>query len=162
MLSALPHYLLSSIKDNILKHVLGYFFLQDLANQMQDSFKLLTRRAFSKEERFILYSKGKERALRYLKQCDKFIKHLLAGIYLISSMPARVEELQVVRQADSRVVPRNVFIYNGQLLLVFTYNKASTCLNNSFYIVRVLCLEVKQALFLYLAQIQPFINLLIK
>jgi len=60
---------------------------------MQDSFKLLTRRAFSKEERFILYSKGKERALRYLKQCDKFIKYLLISIYLISSMPARVEEL---------------------------------------------------------------------
>jgi hypothetical protein len=32
MLSAVPYYLLSSIKDNILKHLLGYFFLQKLAN----------------------------------------------------------------------------------------------------------------------------------
>jgi len=129
---------------------------------MQDSFKLLTRRAFSKEGGFALHGKGKERALRYLKQCDKFVKHLLAGIHLTSSMPARVEELRVVRWADSRAVPRNVFVYNGRLLLVFMYNKASTRSNNSFYIVRVPCLGVERALFLYLAWIRPFVNLLIR
>jgi hypothetical protein len=162
MLGAVPHCPLSSIKDDISKHLPGYSFLQEPANQMQDSFKLLTRRAFSKEGGFALHGKGKERALCYLKQCDKFVERLFAGIHLTSGMPARVEELRVIRWADTRAVPRNVFIYNGRLLLVFTYNKSSTRSNNSFYIVRVPCPGVERALFLYLAWIRPFVDLLIR
>jgi hypothetical protein len=160
MLGLLPRCPLSSIKDDISKHTPGFSFLQEPANQMQDSFKLLTRRAFSKDGGFALHGKGKERALHYLKQCDCFVERLFTGIHLTSGMPARVEELRVIRWADTRAVPRNVFIYNGRLLLVFTYNKASTRSNNSFYIVRVPCPGVERALFLYLAWIRPFVDLL--
>ncbi|KAH9859292.1 hypothetical protein J1614_012179 [Plenodomus biglobosus] len=47
-------------------------------------------------------------------------------------------------------------------MLVFSYNKASTRSNNSFYIVRVPCAVVERALFLYLAYIRPFGDFLVR
>jgi hypothetical protein len=75
-------------------------------------------------------------------------------------MPRRGEELRIVRWADTAAVQRNIFIYQGRILLVFSYNKASQNTNNSFFIIRVPCPAVKRYLFLYLAHIRPFSSFL--
>jgi hypothetical protein len=62
--------------------------------------------------------------------------------------------------ADTAAVQRNIFICQGQVLLVFSYNKASQSSNNSFFIVRVPCAVVGKCLFLYLAYIRPFSDFL--
>jgi hypothetical protein len=50
---------LITMKDDLAKHWLGYLFLQELANQLQSSFKHLNRRAFSKDGGgFALRGKG--------------------------------------------------------------------------------------------------------
>jgi hypothetical protein len=77
-------------------------------------------------------------------------------------MPARGEELRIIRWADTSTVPRNIFVYKGRIMLVFSYNKANTKSNNSFYIVRFPYPSIKRALFLYLAYIRPFSNFLIR
>jgi hypothetical protein len=72
---------------------------------------------------------------------------------MTSSMPARGEELRIIRWANTVAVQR--------IMLLFAYNKVSTTANHSFYIVRVPCPTVEQALFLYLAYIRPFTDFLL-
>lgn len=131
-----PKIELSTLKDDLAKHRPGYSFLQEPANQLQSSFKHLSRRAFSKDGGgFALRGKGREQAMLYLKQCNDMVMLLFSGIHVSSGMPARGEELRVVRWADTAAVQRNVFILQGRIMLVFSYNKASQNSNNSFFIV---------------------------
>ena len=152
---------LSEIKDDIAKHQPGYSFLQEPSNQLQTSFKHLSRRAFSADKGgFALQGDGRKRAVAYLKRRDRFIRLLFAGIHLTSGMPARGEELRVIRWADTAAVPRNIFVHKGRVMLVFSYNKAGIKSNNSFFIVRVPCPIVERVLFLHLAYIRPFSDFL--
>jgi hypothetical protein len=111
---------------------LGYSFLQESANQLQTSFKHSSRRAFSIEGKgFSLRGKGREKAVSYLKQYNNMIEILFSSIHVTSGMPARGEEFRVLRWADTAAVQRNIFICQGRILLVFSYNKASQNSNNS-------------------------------
>jgi hypothetical protein len=100
------------------------------------SFKLLSRQAFSKEGGFSLMGSGRKRAVQYLRDRDDFIKHLFGAIHIPSGMPARSEELRMIRWADTTAVSRNIFVHQGRLILIFSYNKATTVANKSFYIVQ--------------------------
>ncbi|EOA85687.1 uncharacterized protein SETTUDRAFT_56710, partial [Exserohilum turcica Et28A] len=55
---------------------------------------------------------------------------------------------------------RNIFVYKGKVILVFSYNKANTNTNNSFYIVRSPCPIVQRILYVYLVYIRPFRSLI--
>jgi hypothetical protein len=160
MLQWWPKVVLRDIKDDLSTHRPGYSFLSHPLNRMEGSCKHLSRRAFSRELGFALQGPGREKALNYLKSCDRLVMLLFSGIHLTSGMPARGEELRVVRWADSAAVPRNIFVYNGRVMLVFSYNKAGLKSNNSFYIVRFPAPSVQHVLFLYLAYIRPFSDFL--
>jgi hypothetical protein len=152
---------LITIKDDLAKHQPGCSFLQELANQLQSSFKHLNRRAISKDRGgFALRGKGREQAMLYLKQCSNIVTLLFSSIHISSRMPARGEELRVVQWADTAAVQRNIFICQGRIMLVFSYNKASQNSNNSFFIVQVPCLAAERCLFFYLAYIRPFSDFL--
>ena len=162
MLDWWPRVVLRNIKDDLSMHRPGYSFLSHPLSHMEGSFKHLSRRAFSKELGFTLQGPGREKALNYLKSCDRLVMLLFSGIHLTSGMPARGEELRVVRWADSAAVPRNIFIHNGHVMLVFSYNKAGLKSNSSFYIVRFPAPSVQHVLFLYLAYIRPFSDFLVR
>jgi hypothetical protein len=61
----------------------------------------------------------------YIKQCNNMVILLFSSVYISSRMPARGEELQVLQWADTAAVQRNIFIYQGWVVLVFSSNKAS-------------------------------------
>ena len=155
-----PDIKLETIRDNLSTHRLGYSFLADPENKLQTSFRVLSRRAFSKEGGFSLQKAGRAKAINYLRGRDRLVRFLYAAIHLTSGMPARGEELRMLRWADTSAVARNIFVYRGQIILVFSYNKANTNHNNSFYIVRSPCLAVQKILFVYLAYIRPFCDFL--
>jgi hypothetical protein len=79
---------------------------------------------------------GREKALNYLKRCDRLVMLFFPGTHLTGWMPARGEELCGVRWADSAAVLRNIFVHNGHVMLMFSYNKAGLESNSSFYVVR--------------------------
>jgi hypothetical protein len=81
---------------------------------------------------------------------------------MTSGMPARGEELRIIRWANTVTVRRNIVIHKGRIMLLFAYNKVFTTANHSFYIVRVPCPTVERALFLYLAYIRPFTDFLLR
>ena len=155
-----PSIRLEELHDDMSIHRPGYSFLSHPSNKLQSSFRTISRRAFSKEGGFSLRGQGRERAMRYLRARDRLVRFLLAGIHLTSGMPARGQELRMIRWADSLASQRNVFVFQGKIVLVFSYNKASTHHNNSFYVVRAPCPAIQNALFVYLAYIRPFCDFL--
>jgi hypothetical protein len=85
------------MKDDLAKHRPEYLFLQEPSNQLQSSFRYLSRRAFSKSGRgFAVEGKGREKAMLYLKQCNDMVMLLFSGVHVSSGMPARGEELRVL------------------------------------------------------------------
>lgn len=160
MLGSWPKVDLSKIKDSLVTHRPGHSFLSESENQLQMSFKFLSRQAFSKEGGFSLMGPGRQRAVQYLRDRDDFIKHLFGAIHIPSGMPARSEELRMVRWADTTAVSRNIFVHQGRLILIFSYNKATTVSSKSFYIVRFPCRIIEHVLFLYLTYIRPFCDFL--
>jgi hypothetical protein len=148
---------LTHFRDDLVTRRPGYSFLAHPANDLQDSFRVLSRKAFSPEGGFHLRQKhGREKALQHIRSCDQLTRLLYGAIHVDSGMPARCEELRFLRWANTISVRRNVFLYHGQLILVFTYNKASTNHNNTFYVVRTPCRQLQQKLFIYLAYLRPF------
>ncbi|KAH9203154.1 hypothetical protein DL95DRAFT_506960 [Leptodontidium sp. 2 PMI_412] len=160
MLGLWPDVDLTKIKDSLVTHRPGHSFLSEPENQLQMSFKVLSRRAFSKNGGFSLKGPGRKRAIQYLKDRDELVKHMFGAIHIPSGMPARGEELRVIRWADTIAAPRNIFVLQGRMILVFSYNKATTVSNKSFYIVRFPCPVISQILFHYLTHIRPFSDFL--
>lgn len=158
-----PDVNLHKIKDNLTSYRPGYSFLDESENDLRMSFKHLNCRAFSLQGgRLALQGAGRRRALAYLQRRDNFIRLLFAGIHMTSGMPARGEELRIIRWANTIAVQRNILVHKGRIMLLFSYNKVSTTANHSFYIVRVSCPTVERALFLYLAYIRPFTDFLVR
>jgi hypothetical protein len=48
--------------------------------------------------------------MSYLKECNEMVMLLFSGVYVLSGMLARGEELRVLQWADTAVVQRNIFI----------------------------------------------------
>jgi len=63
MLGLWPDIDLLMIRDSLVTHWPGYSFLSEPDNQLQMSFKILSRRAFSKDGGFSLKGLGRRRAL---------------------------------------------------------------------------------------------------
>jgi hypothetical protein len=121
----------------------------------------VSKLAFSEEGGFSSEtSTGRTKQRQYLKKSDSFVRLLYAAMHLTSGMQARGEELRVLRWADTISVRRNIFIHEGKAILVFAYNKANTNTNNSFYIVRSPCPQVRRVLYLHLFYIRPFRSLI--
>jgi len=151
-----PDVRLENVRDDMACYRPGYSFLAEPSNNLQSSFRALSRRAFSKEGKFALKGSGRGLITKYLHGRDRLVQFLFAAVHLTSGMPARGEELRMIRWANTIATPRNVFVFEGKIILVFAYNKANTNHNNSFYIVRAPCAAVQRILFIYLVYIRPF------
>ncbi|KFZ22727.1 hypothetical protein V502_02791, partial [Pseudogymnoascus sp. VKM F-4520 (FW-2644)] len=120
MLGLWPNVDLSKIKDSLVTHRPGHSFLSEPENELQMSFKLLSRRAFSKDGGFSLRGLGRKRAVQYLKDRDELVKHMYGGLHIPSGMPARTEELRLIRWADTVAVQRNIFVLQGRMMFLKT------------------------------------------
>ena len=125
------------LRDDMSNRRPGYCFLSDPANHLQRGLRLLSQRAFSRRHGGMSWTVScQPRLLRYLHDCDRFVQLLFAAIHMTSGMPARGEEVRVIRWANTPTVSRNIVCFQKKLLLIFPYNKACTNTNNAFYIVR--------------------------
>lgn len=93
-----PEVNLAQIKDSLVTHRPGFSFVYKPANQLQGSFKLLTRVAFSKDRGgFALAGAGRDQAVAYLQRRDSLVKRLFAALHMSSGIPARGEELRIIQ-----------------------------------------------------------------
>ena len=148
---------LTRYQDDLVNRRPGFSFLAHPPNDLSDTFRVLSARAFRCTNAFNFQKRaGQQKIHQYLRDCDKLIRALYGAIHLTSGMPARSTELRLLRWANTATVRRNIYIHQGQVILIFSYNKATTNHNNAFYVVRSPCPAVQESLFLYLAYIRPF------
>jgi hypothetical protein len=131
----------------------GYSFLSDPANHLQSKFRILSQHVFAKVGGLSWSSTSQ--LSRYLRECDRFVQYLFVAVHKTSGMPARGEELRTIRWANTVAIARNVFCFQGRLVIIFPYNKACTNTNNSFYVVRSPCPAVERMLFVFLVYLRP-------
>ena len=129
--------------------------------ELQSRFRVLSKRAFSEVGKFSLKGTGLVRIQQYLRGRDRLVQSLFSGIHLTSGMPARGEELRRIRWGNTAAAPRNIFVYDGKIILIFSYNKACTNHSNSFYVVRNPCPAIERIMLLYLAYVRPFCEFLV-
>ncbi|THV73867.1 hypothetical protein D6D27_09461, partial [Aureobasidium pullulans] len=153
-------YDLSTLHDSMCNDKPGYSFLTEPRNGLRSSFRSLTQVAFSKAWGFSMAGGGRQKAYAYLRGQKRLIKSILATVHLTSGMPGRGSEIGRMQWVNTIGNKRNVFVYNGQIILVFPDNKATTNHDNSFYIVRNPCSSAQKSIFVYLAYIRPFCEFL--
>ena len=154
---------LDAIQDNLTNIQAGWSFLEEPANGLQGSFRHLHRRAWHGIGCQGLMAKGQwshARSGKYLRMVASFQRLLLACIHFTGGIPARGTEVTTIKWCNTRHVMRNIFVYQGRLVVITEYTKARGRMNKSFYIVRFLPLLVSQILFQYLVYVRPFVEAL--
>ncbi|EXK24209.1 hypothetical protein FOMG_19053 [Fusarium oxysporum f. sp. melonis 26406] len=73
---------------------------------------------------------------KYLSAGVELNKSAFAAIHLRAGLPGRGTEVTSIRYLNSKLFIRNVFFYDGRMIIIISYNKARASNNYAFYIVR--------------------------
>jgi Helicase conserved C-terminal domain/Orsellinic acid/F9775 biosynthesis cluster protein D/DEAD/DEAH box helicase len=93
---------------------------------------------------------------RYLRQVERFLTLLLFCVHTTGGQPARGTEVLSVRFRNGGFQDRNIFIMDGQVVVITRYHKSQALFDTPKIIPRFLPRRVGQLLVVYLAYLQPF------
>jgi hypothetical protein len=77
----------------------------------------------------------------------RFLRKLMVILHITGGQPARGPELGSVKVSNSIYSARNIYVINGRMCFLTTYDKARKRRGNSEYVVRSLPDRVSQLLF---------------
>ncbi|KHO10690.1 hypothetical protein MAA_11741 [Metarhizium robertsii ARSEF 23] len=164
MLGWEPTVELSQVQDDLTCRLPGWCFLDKTDNNLRNVYKAMARRAWSSTFRGQALAKAGHwlpgPCLAYLKAGTELGTMAFTGIHMTPTLPNRGTETTSIRLRNTKLAKRNVFIREGQLLVIVSYNKSRASNNHAFYIVRYLREDLGSAIFLYIAYIQSFIDFL--
>ncbi|QKD56923.2 uncharacterized protein FOBCDRAFT_140860 [Fusarium oxysporum Fo47] len=92
---------------------------------------------------------------KYLSAGIELNKSTFAAIHFRASLPGRGTEVTSIRYLNSKLSIRNVFFYDGRMIIIISYNKARASNNYAFYIVRYVPVDLSLSLLKYLAIVRP-------
>jgi hypothetical protein len=96
----------------------------------------------------------------YLTMEKRFLRKLMVILHITGGQPARGPELGSIKVSNSIYSARNIYVINGRMCFLTTYDKARKRRGNSEYVVRSLPDRVSQLLFQYLVFVRPFARVL--
>lgn len=85
---------------------------------------------------------------------------IFVALHLTAGLPGRGTEITSIRLRNTKLATRNVFVREGQILIVISYSKSRASNNHAFYTVRYLPKDLACAVLAYLTYIRPFIDFL--
>jgi superfamily II DNA helicase RecQ len=158
---------LMRLRDNVNIPNINYSFIMDTKNDLLNGrermMSLLKKspcwRTMYKTEQGAFTWKAKG-IRKYEWAVEKFLEHLLILIHITGGQPGRGTEITTLKYANSMGALRNVFIYDGQVMLVTEYHKSVTITDQLKVIPRFLPERVGKMLIIYLAYVLPFRQLL--
>lgn len=100
------------------------------------------------------------RVRTYLRRVDRFLELLLLAAHITGGQPARGTEITGLRHRNGLLQDRNVFVMDGQVVLVTRYHKSQSQWDKPKVVPRFLPWRVGQLMALYLAYVQPLAELL--
>ena len=151
---------LDNIKDDVVFTRQGYSFISRESNQLGDQGRWIRERMIRVlEGTRRLYVNGQWRrgaVRRWLRRCDRFLELLLFCIHTTWGQPARGTEVTALRFRNGSLQDRNVFIIDGEVVLVTRYHQSQSQFDRPKVIPRFLPPTVAQLLVTYLVYVQPF------
>lgn len=130
---------LKRIRDSLVNSQPGWSFLTEPSNQLSDSYRQLSERAWMSKGGLRVGEKwSRSRSENYLQQAMKFSRLLQVCLHFVGGMPGRTTEFAAIKYQNTQQVMRNIFVHNGRLAIITEYHKARSRTNHAFYIVRIL------------------------
>lgn len=155
---------LEDIEDDVTFVKRGYSFTSNSANNLDKGLDWMLKQMLSN-------SKGRklrqdttwqlQKVKQYLKTAEKFRELLLFLVHITGGQPARGPEITSLRFKNGFLQDRNIFVMSGQMSTVTRYNKSQSQWDEAKVIPRFLPWKVGQLLVMYIAYIQPFMEMLL-
>lgn len=165
MLGWKPTQDLSTIADDLTNKVPGWCFLDSPENGFVGKYKAMTRRAWLSSLRGAALAKAGQwlscSCLTYLEAGIELATKIFVALHLTAGLPGRGTEITSIRLRNTKLATRNVFVREGQILIVISYSKSRASNNHAFYTVRYLPKDLACAVLAYLTYIRPFIDFLV-
>ncbi|KAH8749833.1 hypothetical protein BGZ57DRAFT_775779 [Hyaloscypha finlandica] len=159
MLSWKPAIDLATIRDDLTCRTPRWSFLNHIDNDLTFAYKALSRQAWTSSFSGAPFAKAgywlPATCVAYLQAGTQLSNEIFAAIHLAAGLPARGTEITSIRLRNTPLAIRHVFIREGRMLLVISYNKSRASNNHAFYIVRYLPQNLAISIFKYLVYIRP-------
>ncbi|KAK3617521.1 hypothetical protein LTR22_026710 [Elasticomyces elasticus] len=149
---------LEQFQDDVTFTKRGMSFITNSTNGLQDKRDWILQHASTHPEGRKLRSAGswsKTAVQKYLRQVDRFRELLLLCVHVTGGQPARGSEITTIRFRIGFLQDRNVFVIQGQMVVVTRYHKSQSQLDKPKVIPRFLPGRVGQLLAIYLTYVQP-------
>ncbi|PWI64550.1 hypothetical protein PCL_09563 [Purpureocillium lilacinum] len=155
---------LSTIADDLTNKVPGWCFLDSPENGFVGKYKAMTRRVWLSSFRGSALAKAGQwlscSCLTYLEAGIELATKIFVALHLTAGLPGRGTEITSIRLRNTKLAARNVFVREGQILIVISYSKSRASNNHAFYTVRYLPKDLASSVLAYLTYIWPFIDFL--
>ncbi|KAH7118690.1 hypothetical protein B0J13DRAFT_629804 [Dactylonectria estremocensis] len=157
---------LSTIRDDLTCRRPGWCILDRPENNPGGTYKSMACRAWSSSFRGQALAKAGHwlpgLCLAYLGAGVELtvVTMGFSASYVMAGLPGRGTETTSIRFRNTKLAIRNVFICEGRVIVIISYNKARALNNHAFYVVRYLPDDPDSSIFLYLAYIRPFLDFL--
>jgi hypothetical protein len=92
----------------------------------------------------------------YLAREKQFLLKLMVAIHIIGGQPARSPEIGSIKVQNSARSSRNVFVINGRVAVVTTYDKCRKRRGKTEYVFRCFPDQLSQIIVQYLVYVLPF------
>ncbi len=143
----------------------GYSFVSDPRNHLDGGReRMMKRLAASLEAGSLLRIQGgsvevhPEAWRKYRLHLQQFLATLFILIHT-DDVPARGVEILPIRCENAPEAPRNVFVHDGQVMIVTAYHKSQAITGQQKVIARFLSRRVGRLLITYLTEVRPFVTL---
>lgn len=105
---------------------------------------------------------AKQACKAYLGRERQFLRQLMIAMHFTGGQPARSPELGTIKVQNSVTSSRNVFIINGRVAVVTSYDKAQKRRGKTEYIFRCFPDQLSQIITQYLVYVLPLTRVLAK
>jgi len=148
---------LHSLVDDVTFTRRGISFINKGSNGLTQGLDWMLERMLSQPPAERLRTQGHWRARcirRYLRHVDDFLRLLLFCVHTTYGQPARGTEITSIRFQNGCLQDRNVFIIDGQVVVVTRYHKSQSQFDRPKVVPRFLPWRVGQLVVIYLAYVQ--------
>ncbi|KIM92475.1 hypothetical protein OIDMADRAFT_139601, partial [Oidiodendron maius Zn] len=101
-----------------------------------------------------------QRCKAYLARERQFLLKLMVAMHFTGGQPARSSELGSIKVRNSIVSNRNIFVINGRVAVVTTYDKSLKRRGKVEYVFRCFPDRLSQVIAQYLVYVLPFSRIL--
>jgi hypothetical protein len=151
---------LAQVEDDVSFTKRGWSFIDCSGNRLSHGLGWMLARARDCEGGMQLQSPSGQwrvgKVRQYLRQVNRFLELLLGCVHIMSGQPGRGSEITTIRHRNGLLQDRNVFVVDGDMMIVVRYHKSQSQWDKPKIVPRFLPPQLGQVMAVYLTYLQPF------